>query len=526
MIPVFGYIRVSTVKQGTGGSSLQEQTSAIKAYAARNGLEIREWFEEKETAAKRGRPVFDRMLKLLARRSVSGVIIHKIDRSARNLRDWADLGELVDRGVQVHLAHESLDLKSRGGRLAADVQAVVAADFIRNLRDEVRKGFEGRLKQGLYPLPAPIGYRDQGRGQPKIPDPVMAPLVRQVFELYASGQYSLMQLGQEAFRLGLRNRGGGRVTRNGLSTLLNNSFYAGVIHIKQTGERYQGIHEPLVTMTLFKSVQEVLRGRTPNRGGKHNFLFRRSIRCLTCNYCLIGERQKGHIYYRCHTPTCPPTSLRETDIDRQIRTALGSLALPVEDQFAIEQEFRFVLSNSQQLAKERVRSEKLRLEKVDAMLERLTDGFLDGTIERHVYLSRKANLLEQRKLIEESVTDASAGNEQFEQRLRKYIELLMRLSQSQKLLKITDRCDLAKLVTSNLRVDGKKLVVDWKMAVWPLANSQKLQNGRPYRDEPRSGAKLPDGPKSEMKSGVLIAQQIIKALESDSSLDNPISDRL
>ena len=166
------------------------------------------------------------------------------------------------------------------------------------------------------------------------------------------------------------------------------------------------------------------------------------------------------------------------------------------------------------------------MDKVDAMLERLTEGFLDGTIERHVYLSRTANLLEQRKLIEESVTDASAGNEQFEQRLRKYIELLMRLSQSQKLLKITDRCDLAKLVTSNLRVDGKKLVVDWKMAVWPLANSQKLQNGRPYRDEPRSGAKLPDGPKSEMKSGVLIAQQIIKALESDSSLDNPISDRL
>lgn len=515
MIPVFGYIRVSTVKQGTGGSSLQEQTSAIKAYAARNGLEIREWFEEKETAAKRGRPVFDRMLKLLARRSVSGVVIHKIDRSARNLRDWADLGELVDRGVQVHLAHESLDLKSRGGRLAADVQAVVAADFIRNLRDEVRKGFEGRLKQGLYPLPAPIGYRDQGRGQPKIPDPAMAPLVRQIFELYASGRFSLLQLGQEAFRLGLRNRGGGRVTRNGLSTLLNNSFYAGVIKIKRTGERYRGVHEPLITMTTFKSVQEVLRGRTPNRGSTHHFLFRRSIRCVTCNYCLIGERQKGHIYYRCHTSTCLPTCLRETDIDRQIGTALASLMLPVEDQSAIEQEFRAILSNSKQLAQERAKSEKLRLEKADAMLERLTDGFLDGTIERHIYLSRKANLLEQRKLIEESVADANAGNEQFEQRLRKYLELLVRLSQSQKLLKITDRCDLVKLATSNLRADGKKVLVDWKMAVWPLANSQKLQNGRPYRDDPRSRENLSKSTNSNFPKFSKVTREIMEALEQD-----------
>lgn len=113
------------------------------------------------------------------------------------------------------------------------------------------------------------------------------------------------------------------------------------------------------------------------------------------------------------------------------------------------------------------------------MLERLTDGFLDGTIERDVYLGRKANLLEQRKLIEESMADANAGNEEFEQRLTKYLELLMRLSQSQKLLKIADRFDLAKLATSNLRVDGKKLLVDWKMPVRPLANSQKLQNCSP-----------------------------------------------
>src|SRR5256885_14564424 len=134
------------------------------------------------------------MLKLLQASKADGVIIHKIDRSARNLKDWANLGELIDQGIEVHFANESLDLQSRGGRLSADIQAVVAADYIRNLKEETKKGFYGRLKQGIYPCPAPLGYLNCGKGQPKRPDPVMGPLVALGFELYGSGRYSLETL--------------------------------------------------------------------------------------------------------------------------------------------------------------------------------------------------------------------------------------------------------------------------------------------------------------------------------------------
>jgi site-specific DNA recombinase len=83
------YIRVSTAKQGERGVSLQEQKDAIQRYAERNSLEVSKWFEERETAAKRGRPVFNEMLKLLRSGKACGVLIHKIDRSARNMKDWA-----------------------------------------------------------------------------------------------------------------------------------------------------------------------------------------------------------------------------------------------------------------------------------------------------------------------------------------------------------------------------------------------------------------------------------------------------
>src|SRR5258707_807131 len=98
---LFAYIRVSTAKQGQG-VSLQEQRAAIERYAARTGAEIIQWFEEQRTAAKTGRPEFTLMVRLLRKGAAAGVVIHKIDRSTRNYRDWAEIDELIDSGIDVH----------------------------------------------------------------------------------------------------------------------------------------------------------------------------------------------------------------------------------------------------------------------------------------------------------------------------------------------------------------------------------------------------------------------------------------
>src|SRR5262245_42335656 len=138
----------------------------------------------------------------------------------------------IDEGIKVLFTNESLDLQTRGGRLSADIQAVVAADYVRNLREETKKGLYGRLKQGCYPFPAPLGYKDMGKGKPKEVDPLTAPLVRQAFELYATGQYTVITLSEELFRRGLRTRGGRRLSKNGVSFLLNNPFYTGLIRLR------------------------------------------------------------------------------------------------------------------------------------------------------------------------------------------------------------------------------------------------------------------------------------------------------
>ena len=97
MKPCFGYIRVSTQKQGEG-VSLEAQKDAITAFASRNDLTITiKWFEEKgNRRQERATDLLNEMLRQLKRGKATGLIMHKIDRSARNPRDWADISDLSD----------------------------------------------------------------------------------------------------------------------------------------------------------------------------------------------------------------------------------------------------------------------------------------------------------------------------------------------------------------------------------------------------------------------------------------------
>jgi len=210
---LIAYLRVSTVRQGQTGVSLIEQRRAIEEFARNHDLTIISWHTEMQTAAKVGRLVFRNLITKLKSEEDLGLLLHRIDRGARNLWDWAELGQLIDQGVDIRFVHDDLDLHSRGGRLAEDIQAVIAADYVRNLRDETIKGMQGRFRQGLYPLSAPLGYLNCGGGKPKTPDPAAAHHVTEVFKLYATGAHTLDTPHIEFIRRGLRTRTGRLVSR-------------------------------------------------------------------------------------------------------------------------------------------------------------------------------------------------------------------------------------------------------------------------------------------------------------------------
>lgn len=459
MLKLFAYIRVSTTRQGTQGVSLPEQKDAIERFASRENLHIVRWFEEQETAAKRGRPVFSEMVKLLRKGEADGVIIHKIDRGARNLRDWADLGELIDQGIKVCFANENLDLASRGGRLTADIQAVVAADFIRNNREEVKKGLYGRLKQGIYPFAAPVGYLNRGKGKLKVFDPERAPLVRTAFELYATGTYTLDTLKDEMARRGLTNRNGKPFSKDGLWLMLKNPFYIGLMRVKRNGETFPGLHEPLVPTSLFENVQAVLDGRSFTHVEKHDFLFRRRFICKTCEHALTASIQKGHVYYRCHTPSCPTTSIREEALEGAMCQAIAAVRIPDQLKPALIvalQEKR----NGMEALRENTRKALLAsIERVEGRLKRLTDAFVDGTLEQELFVNRKDELLTERTRLRQELAETEADPELQLRHVEEKLQLAGDANLQYELRTHAERRRLLEKLTCNRTVSGKNVDV-------------------------------------------------------------------
>lgn len=486
----FSYIRVSTQRQGQTGTSLIEQQSSIERYAARHNLSIVQKFEEKETAAKQGRPAFLEMLKALRKGRANGVIIHKIDRSARNLKDWADLGTLIDSGVEVHFASESLDLNSRGGRLSADIQAVVASDFIRNLREEVKKGFYGRLKQGLYPRPAPVGYLDKGQGQPKEPDPLRAPFIKQAFELYATGKYSIAFLDKKLNKLGFRNKSGNKISKNGLNGILKNSFYTGLIKIEKVGEIFAGIHRPIISQQLFDKVQAVLGGKQVDKKQSHHFIFRRFVTCESCRYKLIAERQKGYVYYRCQTKTCPQKTIREELIEKELLPLLKKLAFNEQENCYLQKAVKSKYGELEVLKENKLEILKMQLEQCRQRLSKLTDFFVDDVIDQDIFIKKKNSLVIEENKLQEEIGGFDEIQRTALTKAEQFLELVNRAYLSYKWGTEEERRELVKFVTSNFSVKEKSVLVKLNLPFEMVANRHSEPGGGPHRVVPRTLASL------------------------------------
>ncbi|MGH1576501.1 recombinase family protein [Planktotalea sp.] len=484
----FGYIRVSTVKQGEG-VSLEAQREAIERYCATQDLAITRWFEEKETAAKRGRPIFTEMIKLLRAGKAKGVVMHKIDRSARNLRDWATVGDLSDAGIDVHFAAESVDFASRGGRLTADIQAVIAADYIRNLREETIKGLDGRLKQGLYPFKAPIGYLDNGGGKLKTICPVKGPKVRHLFKVYAAGEHSLWSLVDEAKRIGLTSHGNAKIGKTTIENMISNPFYVGLMRVSRQQKTYQGKHEALISSALFEQVRAVRARRTVKKVTKHGFDYRRIFRCARCQTAIIPERQKGHAYYRCHTKGCTSGSLREEAIENSISTQLRKYQLNIHAAGALQG--RLGRWGERVLETERADTTALEMSKIANKKAQLLDALLDGLIDKQVFEARNAQFLLQEKALSET-SQKTIDPAWFRVQSAKLLELLKTLCLSHSLAIPAEKRRMLETLFSNRLVSGKNVELQ---PVWWLERTSEwaaFHVGPPSHATSRRGQEIPE----------------------------------
>jgi site-specific DNA recombinase len=214
------YLRVSTREQaekgdGDEGFSIPAQREACTRHIRDAGWElVDEYTDRGESARSADRPALQAMLARIAEdRDVDAVVVHKIDRLARNLEDHVAIRALLrKRGVALVSVTENL-AETASGRLVEGIHALMAEFYSANLANEIRKGMTEKAKQGGYPHAAPLGYLNvretvAGRQVAKIvPDPQRAPLISMAFELYPTGEWTLQTLAEELAHRGLTNRG-------------------------------------------------------------------------------------------------------------------------------------------------------------------------------------------------------------------------------------------------------------------------------------------------------------------------------
>jgi DNA invertase Pin-like site-specific DNA recombinase len=162
-----GYVRVSTDKQADQGVSLDAQADKIRAMAVVQGAEVVEIIVDSgESAKSLKRPGMAKLLALVDAGKVQAVIIAKLDRLTRSVKDLCELLERFERrGVALVSVAESLDTGSAVGRLVLNIMAAVSQWEREAIGERTRDALKHKSANGERVGNAAYGYRLAADGQ-------------------------------------------------------------------------------------------------------------------------------------------------------------------------------------------------------------------------------------------------------------------------------------------------------------------------------------------------------------------------
>jgi site-specific DNA recombinase len=420
------YVRVSSTGQmgrdgDEDGYSIPAQLAANKRKAEELGAQLAgAYVERAESARSDDRPVLQQMLKELPTLGVQYLIVHKVDRLARNRLDDAMLYQrLQEMGITLVSASENID-ETPAGRLMHGMLATFAEYYSNNLANEVKKGLHQKHRQGGTPFRAPIGYLHErklveGRDvRTVIVDPDRAPLVQLAFQLYASGQWSLIRLTAHLEAQGLVSRPTPKrpVHPLGVSAvhrLLSNPYYVGVV--AYAGETAVGRHEPLIDQATFERVQSLLlAGRHGERASKHEHYLRGTIVCAECGGRLLFGRHRGRggVYYdyfscvnriaRGRRPIkCSSGHYGVAEVEQKIEDVYATVRLSDSACSAIRTAIEESLSQQSAVAKKEAARHQRRIHEIEAHQAKLVQMYLKDLASEDVLREEQTRLKQEKQ---------------------------------------------------------------------------------------------------------------------------------
>lgn len=443
------YVRVSTLDQARRGAepeglSIPAQREANRRRALEMGaLVVAEFVERGRSGRSLERPELRRMLEYIQDRPVDFVIVHKIDRLARNRADDSAITKTI-QGAGAYLVSTTEAISTTpSGRLLHGIMASIAEFYSQNLATEVMKGMRQKAIQGGTPGRAPLGYLnerrfDDGREIRTITvDSERAEHVVWAFHAYATGEWSVTRLATELESRGLTTRPGpntpaGPLTVNGLHRLLRHPYYKGVV--VHNGVEHPGRHDPLIDPVTWATVQDILTSRrNGERSREHDHYLKGTVFCIECGRRLIVQHTRtktGRVYeyFVCHRrrdATCQQRkALPIAQVEQRVEDLYRTIELNPGQRECIEQIVLTKLYRQQAVNDQRLKAITVEAQTVEANQAKLLEAYYADAIDREPFLTHQRRLsTEQASLVRERAR-LESENTEIRQRVRDALDLL------------------------------------------------------------------------------------------------------
>ncbi|BBM87089.1 recombinase RecB [Candidatus Uabimicrobium amorphum] len=483
-----GYIRVSNKEHDT---SIPAQELKLREYVLQHNIDLVEiYVEEKSAFKKSDRKEFKKAMRHLEQDEIQGIVFHKVDRSARNMKDFAILENFFDR-KDIRVIEGEFDTSSAQGRFQFRIFCSMAVWYSENLSEEVTTKMTQRLRNGYYPANPPFGYRKGIKGKDKdwkkkYPNH-NARYVREIYELYDSGAHTYNSLAAKMRLKGAKNSNGGKFNKRLVERILTNPFYYGQIKWtrRATGKElyFEGNHKPLISKQLFESVKDRREGRTVAKGGYGKLTYSRMFTCK-CERYLCPEKPTGrngkrkHVYLRCHNKNCDFSSIREDHLENLIVNEFEKYQIKPK---ALEG-YKAVINDMNEMVVEEneyMRKElNMRLAQIEKEIARVQKGYLDELFNAKEAKEMRTNLqLERTTLFEKLNKESNALDEALFKTTQDFLETFAKLSSNYKNACIDLKREILEFLFSKHSIQGGNLLLEPKPIVKEITFMSKSTNG-------------------------------------------------
>ena len=451
------YARKSTDTEDKQVLSIEAQLNELRRFARDNHLVVIDEMIEKRTAKMPGRPVFNSLLTRIKNGEASGILAWHPDRLARNSVDGGEIVYLIDTGAISRLVFPTFWFEpTPQGKFMLNMAFGQSKYYVDSLSENTKRGLREKVRRGIYPSIAPLGYLNDKNTKTIVVDKQFASVIREVYETYASGRYTLKEISLLLKKHGAVTRGGKMYCLDKVKYILSNPFYYG--HFRYGGELHEGIHEPIIEKSLFDKVQRVLveRGHQYRKEViKHDLcgLFHCSCGMMITAENKIKVQKNGnrhsYTYYRCSRKSkkvkCKEPALREELLDSKLSEFLLDFAPPqaISDFLLkrLEQDAEAERSNY-----DIKRSEaEQKLHDISVKQKILFDSYLEQDIDRETFLNKKAELLGEKKSLAEFLNNFEASQKSWVEPMQNWLNLLG---------------SICKIVKSNDLLAKKQLALD------------------------------------------------------------------